>query len=99
MEGVGDRSSDLLLPDGFRSDGVNRSLERVVVDRAPVEPDEIAEVDPGQPLSAGAEPAAGEEPEREDERAERRRPPVDCERSPHEHDAETELLGGEGGGL
>ena len=60
----GERPGCLALAQRLGGDGVDGARELVVLDREPVDADEVVEVDPGKPLAAAADRPAGEEAER-----------------------------------
>ena len=83
MEHRSDRLRGVALPELLGRDGVHRAAERGVVEREPVDANEVVERDPREPLPPTADRPAGEEPERQRHHPDRLRPRADDERRAH----------------
>ena len=78
----GKRAGCLALPQRLGGDGVDGARELVVLDREPVDANEVVDVDPGKPLATAADRPAGKEADGERHQPERGSAPADDERRP-----------------
>ena len=98
MQHVADFPGHLALRPDVRRYGVDRSGQPIILQRQAIQPDQVIDMDPGEPLPAIPERATGEEPERQDQKPEGRRPTSDDHRraDPHHPHAEGFRPGGDG---
>src|SRR5207245_714025 len=90
---------NLALSPDVRSNRIHRPADLQVLEGQAIQPHEVVDMDPGEPLPAITERTAGEDAEGEREQSKSQGAATEDERGANQHDAQTERLGFKGGSL
>src|SRR5207245_10189450 len=90
---------NLALSPDVRSNRIHRPVDLQVLEGQAIQPHEVVDMDPGEPLPAITERTAGEDAEGEREQSKSQGAATEDERGANQHDAQTERLGFKGGSL